>query len=269
MRNLIGYVLLIFYTLPITSAQKFLYGSSSSSSNSTCYYHMHIPKTGGASLRKELSTLFQNGQHGLLVSSEKRAAVALKEVIELRNCAGHVRVLTMVREPTTHVLSQYSHCTGARVYRSHWKDVPPLQVWLSAHDQTHNTTTAKRYTNCRYSPRNLQASYIESVQEELWFLGVMEHFQLSMCLLHYQLLHDMPKECDCNSRKKNTGSNGLRVHHRNHNLKKIAPSSLTDLERNLIHRLTETDTDVYQSAMFEFFQRVHAVESKSGVNISC
>jgi len=134
------------------------------------------------------------------------------------------------------------------------------------------------YPSC-YAPLNVQTQrftcedrdvHPEQVSSELaianmqsmWFLGLVEEYDTSVCLLHARARGEMPPGCSCDSRDllQVTGSNS-----NDHTARPV----ITDDIRELLERLTSHDQLLYEAAVARFHEDVAAVEAEFGVTILC
>ncbi|CAE7754313.1 unnamed protein product, partial [Symbiodinium pilosum] len=139
--------------------------------------------------------------------------------------------------------------------------------------------------NC-YHPWNLQTRYltcddpypegghrhllrqVDNVQKaiknmrSLWFVGIMEHYKASVCMLMFQLQMST-ESCDCESQ-----ATAKQVHERHgvpdHDIR-VLPSTV----RAKIDAMTAADKILYDAALQEFRERIAYVEAAIGKTILC
>ena len=118
-----------------------------------------------------------------------------------------VRLLTIVRDPVAHVISQYAHCqqAGSLGMAKHNYPNITLQGWLALHWrgalQLNHAATSAGLEYCGYNPFNKQTSVltggglsVDSALEALrraYWVGITDSFEASVCLLLSEL-NDRP-----------------------------------------------------------------------------
>jgi len=129
-----------------------------------------------------------------LAASEKDTIPkALSALGKIGIASQTVRVLTVVREPLGLLLSEYGHCQapGSQGMRLHHYPHIGLSEWLALH-ASGRKEEAERYCNHDvYNPQtrvlggsqhSLQAA-VDAIDHSLFFVGVLEHFDASLCAL--------------------------------------------------------------------------------------
>lgn len=165
-----------------------------------------------------------------------------------------------------------------------------LEEWLRAWVDMVDAGTANGYLpqsgvrpegtfpNC-YAPLNVQTQRLtcedrdvhpEEVNTQLaienlnslWFIGIVEEYETSVCLLHARARGELPLGCACDSRDllQTTGSNS-----NDHTARPV----ISDEAQALLDRLTTQDQVLYEAAVARFHEDVAAVEAEFGVTILC
>lgn len=104
----------------------------------------------------------------------------------------------------------------------------------------------------------------------LWFVGILEHFDLSVCLFKYQINGKLPQSCRCDHNQINRQSTVLReTKIERHNVPPHPISVLNTTLIKMIRDLSQADEYAYRFAVKEFFKRVKKVEEALGKSLSC
>jgi len=258
-------------------------------------YYMHIPRTAGTSFFRDANRVVWG-----LVMTSKEGCYGWKDRLD-----GVDRVATMVRNPRTHVLSQYLYCsegpiswmTKVRGFQKWIKDWTGLQAQgtvvgdfsAGGHDQisTQKYVTFTSLPFKCYNPANLQSQhftckrpfkYPDKVDAELavrnmqntWFVGVAEAYQESLCLLHVKARGTLPAFCDCRDRTSWLAFNQTRS---------ARHGERTKLSRNVseqpegvlraVDALTAADGLLYDAAVRRFVRELREAERRFGRSILC
>lgn len=164
----------------------------------------------------------------------------------------------IVREPRTHVLSQYFHCTEAPIHAN--KHLMPdlttwLERWVEAMDNPALETTNQEY-HC-YRPINLQSEFatfdpdrhsIEDLREKAVVVGTKGTFHPTLCAITIEWNGFVPPACNCSSSsppKRRRTEQSYFSHGVKHHGDSYSTSSYQD---QLIHKLTEKDRVLYSYA---------------------
>ena len=115
-----------------------------------------------------------------------------------------------------------------------------------------------------YKLDNLQTAHIGDKDLEtaltrlnnLFWIGITEHYDASICLLSYQLGQFDSTRCNCSGTLVKPGNRGASLKHR-----------LPDLRD--VYKRTYQDTVLYQRAYELFLLRIHTAESDVGSPILC
>ena len=97
----------------------------------------------------------------------------------------------------------------------------------------------------------------------LWFVGILEHYKASLCLLMFQLQLPMTS-CSCE------GQAAAQHVHERHGIPKEHPTHvLPAAVRAKIEGLSAVDKELYRAAVAEFRERIAYVEATIGDTILC
>lgn len=254
---------------------------------------MHIPKTAGDSLQRdvlEVLHILDQGGFDLAVFGE-----------ECWDSGAGARIATMLRRPRSHVLSMYSHCTEGE-FAEH--SMPAslggwVREWLALRDGgvLLNSTVNGMFTmpfRC-YSPINMQSqrftcrhpyAYPRNASEidvglaiqrmhATWFVGLMEAYRESLCLLHEKLFGVLPSYCNCADASAWASYPPItRVTHKQNNQSHTG-RDLGALEREDprliegIDDLTALDRALYGEAVKRFIREAREVERRHGQKFLC
>jgi len=179
--------------------------------------------------------------------------------------ADKVVELVLLREPTTHMASMYTHCQMGKGMRRHGYVPISFEDWLRADDETAKHSCA--YEREDFQVRMLGGSLQETtptgatlqrareIVKNAQFVGVLEHYGLSLCLLHVKLL-ELPVACECSEVSGNwsTPSNSSRTQHQTEN----EALQLTGGDLNTIRSLTARDQVLYSEGVLRFHAEVHS-----------
>lgn len=225
--------------------------------------HFHIPKTGGTTFHFLFDkTNCGHRPHGVknvydIVSrfDSERGSCGFfsQEFLSFSNLSKALafstkpaKLLTFFRTPISHVLSAVGHMTRKKI-----KKCTGLKLAMSPECDF-------------YKIDNIQTTYLGSRDlstslqnlHNLFWIGITEHYDASVCLLSYQLGQFDSRKCNCAGTLVKPGNRGIKVSH-----------SLPDL-RDVGH-LTQLDTVLYQNAYELFLKRVYYAEKDLGLPILC
>jgi len=220
---------------------------------------------------------------------------------------GHRRMVTFLRDPRSHVISQYYHCdmcahTPGMYFRlQNWPDQPNMTKWLdhwiTLKDNASAGTVADNSTFHCYLPIDLQVRQMSckanhsfcpgqddralsdianfggslatalSNLHMLAYVGIIEFYQESMCLIHVQEFDEFPAYCDCRDA---TAWGTFHDHHTDHGVAYHPSwSELTQSDIERIDKLTFEDWLLYTSAVKRFHADLQRVEQRFGKRILC
>jgi hypothetical protein len=251
-------------------------------------YHMHIPKTGGVSFARDmLRTLPSDvGIYSWEACYPTYSSIFANELDgQPRNRGG---IVTMVRNPRLHVYSQYQMCFDSDwgkqevAKSSHHGETVSFSKWLR-HFRTFTTDDF----NC-YHPVNMQTRSFTCTEHNAHhetgkpnekivdvaienmlqanFVGIMEYYQESFCLLHVQLELKLPSWCNCEDKE---AWSSFGQTHEDHGLQKHREADLTRQDRVLLDEITKDDRVLYDAATTHFLENIKATEARLGVKILC
>lgn len=169
-----------------------------------------------------------------------------------------LKPLTMLREPVSHYLSQFLHDKSNRRVRT-------LEEYLNME----NPKGYNRNVNGNFQLKRLGARSVaegkQILSEHMFFFGVIEHWQPSICLLNYQLGQFDRIKCDlCEAH------GGVKTSWIGHRTAKEEKGSTLDVSLvKQMQRINRLDSELYTWAMEEFKGRVRQVEQKEGVKMLC
>mmetsp|Transcript_5324 Transcript_5324/g.6268 ORF Transcript_5324/g.6268 Transcript_5324/m.6268 type:complete len:382 (+) Transcript_5324:208-1353(+) len=107
-----------------------------------------------------------------------------------------------------------------------------------------------------------------------WFLGIVDYYEPSMCILVYTATESMPEKCDCRRKQKNLNTDprfpsifGHFWHHDVpiHDVKKDVPASTIYKMDMLIQK----DLKLYELAVTLFLQKAKDLEERLGMKLIC
>lgn len=241
---------------------------------------VHIPKTSGTSLRKDLE------RHGFSVNSREECFESFQKLLDKQGEC----VVSMFRLPINHVKSQFRECkydpwgkivTRNTTFPRDFDDWKGFDIWIRYFG------TELRYGgpsafNC-YSPYNMQARYMtcrhlnahfiftekhahpsvtEAIQrmKMLDSVGITEHYRLSLCNIIYSCSGHLPDQCQC-----------WRDMEETHDRRWAPKETFQPLIRSsqVTHRVTEVDKKLYHRALFEFWSHIRAIERKENRTLTC
>lgn len=249
-------------------------------------YHMHIPKTAGRSVYRDLWRLAPGFRKGILTKEECHGYGSQR---------GADLVVTMLRNPRSHIESQYKHCSRSRVpFRP--SELPgSFGAWVHAWfnlskqgwpNQGDVDSVANMPFFC-YSPVNLQCHRFTCTErwkpplvvdsklaikhmQDSWFIGITEWYKESMCLLYVRLRSKFPQGCDCRNtsawaafKVQSIGASSA------YHDPMIGPKKVSEQLLGMINEITSADRALYAAAKERFFTDVHQVEDFFGKKIIC
>lgn len=194
-------------------------------------------------------------------------------------------LITLVRQPRAHVLSQYMHCTTAG-YHKH-EDVLPryddwIKLWLPYREGNKALPKGTVLKRSCYDPRNLQTSRftcypkfrskspdlreaIDNVNSAA-FVGLVEAYEESLCVVFARVRGSLPEWCRCGTVD---SKQNVTFHKNDHGVK---PHSVTDYNQTVqgwVDELTRLDCALYKAARERFLRDIWLVESRFKTTILC
>lgn len=236
---------------------------------------LHVPKTAGTSFYKETANK--------LLKFSARSPGDNERCFYYKRKKDHLPMVTFLRDPVDHVISQYKMCRysdwGQKVSNGHFSEDKSfsdgLSNWVRWFLDGHIDSFG-----CYY-PYNMQTRMltcherlghfhiptvdydVDEALENLFSMrafGITEYYKESLCLIFHKLKGDIFEWCFCNSKE----------HHRNqkvtHGVPEITPQNI---DRTLVKKMVEIDTQLYRTAVGKFLEELRAVESKYGRKILC
>lgn len=240
--------------------------------DSPVLYHMHIPRTAGASFAQDMLTTLPKtvGIYSWETCFPEYVRVFGDDVYKRPARLGGIA--TMLRNPDNRVYSQYMANMSTDVnsmnfstWLQHFEAMP-----TDGFSWHHQVSMQSRSFTCQ--PHDFQNEsehdwkHAVTNMNGIGFVGIMEHYQESLCLLHVQLDLQLPSWCNCedqaswSSFKQSSINLGKGEHH--------VPELRTE-ERELLDNITQYDWHLYQAATDRFLEHIQAAEERSGVKILC
>ena len=191
------------------------------------------------------------------------------------NRAQHNYVI--LRDPLSHTVSNYFHCTESGGHRNRAHLMPSLDHWLTAWvDALDNQTKAQENHKFRcYNPMNFESSFTgfkssaslaenkQMLLQKFDVLGDNAQMDKTVCMIFARYAGWVPDPCDCtDQRRRRLGgkvSHGVKHHGNTFNL--------TDYQRDMIVKLRTQDTLLYELGKEIFAEQVAEVENTFRVRL--
>mmetsp|Transcript_6344 Transcript_6344/g.21356 ORF Transcript_6344/g.21356 Transcript_6344/m.21356 type:complete len:336 (-) Transcript_6344:156-1163(-) len=169
--------------------------------------------------------------------------------------------MTLLREPTSHVMSMITH----HLARNEYSSVAEKLFNITCKSAAHNTYMCENPQVAHLSPRADATHAVELLRDNYFFFGLTEHMLASFCLLAFQLgdTYTGPftkRRCACAA---------TRVSHESHINVARQPTSFTAREVSAIINLTDVDRQLYDAMRKEFYRRLGVVEREWGIQMMC
>lgn len=222
-------------------------------------FHFHIPKCAGGSFHHDITAS--------LPELEIQSSEACYE--DHRDS----RMVSMLRDPRTHVLSQYFHCRTSRDHAyGHGFVHATFPEWIDSwSDHLTEMEQFKSKAFCCYYPNNLMAARftcgsgiseraahfhpapMQVLKEKignLSFVGLVEAYPESLCLLRIRETGKFPEDCECGA-----DSSGVsqRVSHDTHGTHVHSISDYSEHVIKKVDKLTAIDRELYEFGKKRFF----------------
>ncbi|KAL3934535.1 MAG: hypothetical protein SGARI_003339 [Bacillariaceae sp.] len=177
----------------------------------------------------------------------------------------------IVRDPLSHVLSMFFHCTD-HAGRAHL--MPSMDEWLNSWANARgNQTKARQNQMYRcYEPIDFQANYLEFdpakgqgkdfLKNSFDILGDFNRLQKSICAIFIKYKGEVPKECDCTDQGRRLGfeRKGNEAHGVTHHGSSF---NVTDEQRKLIlEDIRPMDVKLYPIVQEVFQEQVEELEKE-------
>jgi len=240
-------------------------------------YNLHIPKCGGTSFDSDVRTYFPDFHHSEGCYDDHTSE----------------RMITMLRNPRTHVLSQYFHCRTSK-YHSYGQKLihASFPEWIESwYDHLTEMDRFKHQPFCCYRPNNLMTARfscgngisekdahfhpapIPLLKEKianLTFVGLLEAYSESLCLLRIRETGQFPDECDCETeRVGHTVDKPIEVKHITNGVQKHNISDYSEDVLKKVDKLTSLDKVLYELGKARFLADVQEAEKRHHKRILC
>jgi len=246
-------------------------GHSRAHADASPYWFLHLPKCAGTSFGFDIGVF---GEEGCYKTHK------------------HLRVVTMIRHPRAHVLSQYFHCATADDHQYGSRYMPAtFPAWVDVWTQ-HMNDFAKAAIEgvkpfCCYTPVNLMASRmtcagdgiatsssraqyethslheLKEIIANLSFVGIQEAYHESLCLWKIHRWGKFPDACECSA------DQIMHETHHDHGVKSHHVSDYGEDTWGKVDKFTMADKAMYEFGLARFLQEVRAAESKYQRKLLC
>lgn len=253
---------------------------------------VHIPKTGGSSLRQSL-----NEELGADLQHFGRGGTGPRPSAGDENClhdtrASHFRI-SLFRRPRSHVFSQYLECRSGWFLKAKPEEiigdfprnrsvVEDFGAWLGVF-----LTDARHHAYNCYSPLNMQARALtccrgpqcgnhdshlvtseptprlesaSAALRELDVVGLTERYSETLCLITHRLGRVVPSSCFCDDDGQRRATPKLKQRSSAHVSVEALPAALLPA----IDALTTIDQPLYDAASARFVDDVRSMERDLG-----
>jgi len=200
------------------------------------------------------------------------------------------RMITHIRQPDHHVLSQYKHCTGSPKHLNRFPEMPDFDTWVDywlAHPFTVSPSDNPPF-DC-YNPNNLQSQYFSSPKQrvcwtrngknekqleqhicvmsilinlqKLYHLGITEFYKESFCLLLMKMHSEVPPFCTCDGH--NRSASFFTPHFDRHGVPEYSPV-LSPSQSTKVNKLVGVDWELYCAGVDLFVQDLEKMVDRFG-----
>jgi len=239
---------------------------------STSLFFLHIPKCAGLSFSVDAKHYLPHLEYGEACYEDHNEQ----------------RMITMLRNPRLHVLSQYFHCRTSPDHKFGHDFMPvTFPDWIdswSTHLDEFEHFSSQPF--CCYTPYNLMSARFtcgRGISEEaahfhpaskqkladkianLTFVGLVEAYAESLCLLRIQETEEFPEECSCSDHV----SSGTSQTHKTHGSKRHSIGDYGEDVLKKVDKLTALDREIYELGKTRFFNDIRAAEQKYKKKILC
>jgi hypothetical protein len=228
--------------------------------------HIHIPKTGGTAFRllfnsdncgypadgaserayNIVADLNQNRRHCIFFSHEFKSLTRLHSALGVSSSRAP-RTLMFFRDPIMHAVSAVGHMLRKRV-----KGCETISRAALGQCKFYNLNNMQTTI---VGNRDVEAA-ISNMRKVFW-IGIVEHYDASICLLAYQLGQLNKKACSCSGWLVAPANRGHPKY--THSYKSIEVG----------YQQLYLDNVLYQEAYKTFLLRVHNAETASGHQFLC
>jgi len=254
-------------------------------------YHVHIPKVAGESFKAD--------------AAEISKANVFSEEVCLSDYPTSGKHLVLLREPRAHVLSQYYFCKDSddpgpsranflmpkdiSEWINFWTRFVSTGNWRENFQYGPKTKFNTPWCSSRlpfgcYSPVNLQSQrltckegaydYSSHVSDDaaikkldkVYFVGIQEAYQESLCLLHGMTHDHLPEWCDCTNKKAWSKATVTKETHGS------VPHDFSELSQETqeeVDNLTAGDAALYKAGVKRFVHDVRKLEKRLNGQILC
>jgi len=201
---------------------------------------------------------------------------------------------TILREPKSHVLSQYFHCKESTDHQAHRHLMPSLDEWLQYwYNETinNNTSSFNDFVSWKeevygtdnkfkcYRPVNLQSRLLrinntilleddldaamKDIESKFTIIGDNSQMMKSMCSIITRYSNIVPDQCDCSvdetQRLLSSFDHNVKHHGDNFNI--------TNQQREWIDEITKADQKLYKYGKIIFARQVEQLEKEFDVKL--
>jgi len=258
------------------------------------FWYLHIPKAAGTSWSSELKKIWPEGLQ------DAEGCYGWSRTFQINGTP-----FLMLRRPADHVLSMYYHCTASGCPPQWAKDMMPKQFGEWVHRWTKiaqrggavgdfepapridlgcvATYNSSVPFKC-YNPVNLQVQRMTCERPYLYpahaneglavrnmhsaaFVGIVEAFQESVCLLSANMTGKLLSGCNCENKAE---WDSMNLTHTTHGV--TVAHSIADYPESVlddVNQLTKKDRILYRESVRRFIKDIGVVEQKHGVKILC
>lgn len=237
---------------------------NNSNNGPTKLIFLHIPKTGGLSFQRSWKKTLHLNFTAYPISNTERV---LNEA-QFRKYNAHL--MTFVRNPVTHIISQYNHCQQPGAFGQELHHYPNLTFENYLMFGLNRSIELRRF--CSYDPYNLLLNWLSfgtgSLQKALrtvkdsFFVGVLEFQKASYCVLIFEEGMPLPDWCNCKNevvQKFPNAKHGV----------KAEKFLLRKKHLSLISKLTLSDNVIYGAAIQRLFRRAEVILNLTHVQLLC
>lgn len=224
----------------------------------------HIPKTGGTSFYQEMKEYYNTSFPMVSPGGNEKCFFYPHWPRKVE--------YVMLREPVSHVLSQYTMCRYSKWGKEKTKQIVPKNMelyegfdyWLDNFKKSncyHADNLQTRYLTCRKTSGHTNAGYnpngkhdpIKNILNIKYGFGIMERYEDSLCMVLFNMGHvELPSWCFCGKGK---GKKKI-----THGTKKHSVGDLKESTITKIKTLVKKDTELYEHAKLIFEQRFNELK---------